>query len=50
MFSRWGGEEFIVLLPKAHDHQASTVAERLRGNLSKIEISIDSGARIIVVE
>lgn len=46
MFSRWGGEEFIVLLPESHDHQASTVAERLRGNLSKIEISTDSGALI----
>ncbi len=46
MFSRWGGEEFIVLLPESHDHQASAVAERLRDNLSKIDISTDGGALI----
>lgn len=46
MFGRWGGEEFIVLLPESNIHQASKVAERLRGNLSKIEVGSDSGALI----
>ncbi|AGF77953.1 diguanylate cyclase (GGDEF) domain-containing protein [Desulfocapsa sulfexigens DSM 10523] len=46
MFGRWGGEEFIILLPESNIHQASTVAERLRGNLSKIEVSTDDGALI----
>lgn len=43
LFGRWGGEEFIVLLPETDSHQASTVAERLRGNLAKIELSANSG-------
>jgi diguanylate cyclase (GGDEF)-like protein len=46
LFGRWGGEEFIALLPESDIHQASTVAERLRGNLSKIEVSTNSGAII----
>lgn len=46
VFGRWGGEEFIVLLPELDLHKASTVAERLRGNLSKIEVSTDSGALV----
>lgn len=46
IFGRWGGEEFIVLLPESDIHQASTVAERLRGNLSKIEVNTDSGALV----
>jgi len=39
VFGRWGGEEFIVILPESDIHQASTVAERLRGNLSKYSYS-----------
>lgn len=46
IFGRWGGEEFIVLLPESDTHQASTVAERLRGNLSKIEVNSDSDTLI----
>lgn len=46
LFGRWGGEEFIVLLPETDIHQASTVAERLRGSLAKIEMSTDSGTLI----
>lgn len=41
IFSRWGGEEFIVLLPESDIQQASKVAEKLRGNLSKIEVGTD---------
>lgn len=44
MFGRWGGEEFIVILPESDIHEASTVAERLRDNLSKIDVSTDTGA------
>ena len=46
MFGRWGGEEFMVLLPESGIHRASTVAERLRGNLSKIEVGTVNGALI----
>jgi len=46
LFGRWGGEEFIVLLPESDKHQALTVAERLRNNFSKIEVSTESGSLI----
>ena len=36
----------MVLLPESGIHRASTVAERLRGNLSKIEVSTVNGALI----
>jgi len=46
IFARWGGEEFIILLPESNVHEASTVAERLRSKLSKIEISSKDGTLI----
>lgn len=43
LFGRWGGEEFIILLPDTEPEHALLVAERLRSNLTKIEICADSG-------
>jgi diguanylate cyclase (GGDEF)-like protein len=34
---RWGGDEFIILLPETDRHQAGTLAERLRGAVSGCE-------------
>lgn len=39
--ARWGGEEFIVLLPDADQHVAMKVAERLRVGVAESIISID---------
>lgn len=39
IFARWGGEEFIILLPESDVHKAFTVAEKLRSKLSKVALS-----------
>ena len=37
---RWGGEEFIVLLPTAALEIATVLAEKLRKNISEVEIEL----------
>jgi diguanylate cyclase (GGDEF)-like protein len=39
--ARYGGEEFTVILPETAAKDATIIAERLRKNISKIEIPID---------
>ncbi len=46
IFARWGGEEFIILLPESTAHEASTVAERLRNKLSRVEINSNGGTLV----
>lgn len=41
--ARWGGEEFILLLPETDAAQAAALAERLRQQISKLRLD-DSGA------
>ncbi|MGE5222617.1 MAG: diguanylate cyclase [Omnitrophica WOR_2 bacterium] len=36
IIGRWGGEEFVVMLPDANGGQASQIAERIRQSLSEI--------------
>jgi diguanylate cyclase (GGDEF)-like protein len=38
VLSRWGGEEFIILLPNTKTLSAAKVAETIRGELSKLVI------------
>lgn len=45
-FGRWGGEEFIILLPESDIHQATKVAERIRIILSNAQVSTDSGSLV----
>ena len=36
---RWGGEEFIIILPESDQQQASVVIERIRNNLAQTKIT-----------
>ena len=38
IISRYGGEEFVILLPEADKEEAYTVSERLRKKMSELEI------------
>ena len=46
LFGRWGGEEFVALLPEIDLPQATIVAERLRARISEAELRSDDGALI----
>lgn len=38
VFARWGGEEFVILLPETYLEDAEKVAERLRKTLENLDI------------
>ncbi|MBI5825374.1 MAG: diguanylate cyclase [Chloroflexi bacterium] len=40
---RWGGEEFILVLPDAQPQQLISVAERLRVRIAETKISLENG-------
>lgn len=46
IFGRWGGEEFVVLLPESNMRQALAIAERLRGHLAAIDLDARSASRL----
>ena len=41
--ARWGGEEFVILLPDATETKATAMAERLRGELAAMDVSLGDG-------
>jgi diguanylate cyclase (GGDEF)-like protein len=41
MAGRFGGEEFVLLLPQAREQDALTVAERLRSHIASMSIPVD---------
>jgi diguanylate cyclase (GGDEF)-like protein len=43
---RWGGEEFVVLLPEQDTTQASLIAEQLRSAVSNYSFSIGGGMHL----
>lgn len=48
VLGRWGGEEFLAILPSTGQPQATLLAERLRATVETIEIPGDSGVRVTV--
>ena len=38
ILARWGGEEFIVMLPETSAEQATQLAERLRGKIAELKM------------
>ncbi len=48
VFGRWGGEEFVVLLPGTDAAVASTIGERLRNAVADVPLVGDNGRRIHV--
>ncbi len=48
ILGRWGGEEFVALLPGVAGAEVREAAERLRIALSEVQINIDQGVSIAV--
>jgi len=42
-FARWGGEEFIMLLPNTDIYGAAEVAEKLRANIEEMTMQTEDG-------
>ena len=49
LICRYGGEEFVILLPETHIEAAKQVAERLRLSIMENPIATDSGPLRITV-
>jgi diguanylate cyclase (GGDEF)-like protein len=47
--ARWGGEEFLLLLPATNRDQAITLAERVRKTVEARKFEFDSGKRSVTV-
>jgi diguanylate cyclase (GGDEF)-like protein len=41
--ARWGGEEFVMLLPETQGDRADALAERLRGVLAETVVALGDG-------
>ena len=46
--ARWGGEEFVVLLPNTMLDGAMAIAEKIRGDIEKADIPHDNGSPLKV--
>jgi len=44
---RFGGEEFVVLLPDVHAAEAHLVAERIRQAVMRIQVPVDADAELV---
>jgi len=41
---RWGGDEFVLILPNTALEQATLIAERLCKDISKLSVTVDTGS------
>jgi diguanylate cyclase (GGDEF)-like protein len=48
LVGRWGGEEFLLLLPGAPEEVVYTVAERVRAQVAAAELSIPDGGTVAI--
>ncbi|HMM67812.1 MAG TPA: diguanylate cyclase [Dokdonella sp.] len=46
LVARWGGEEFVILLPATAQAEALAIAERLRSNLADLVVALSDGREI----
>ncbi len=46
VFGRWGGEEFLVLLPGTPADVAQSIGERLRSEVAGTPVSSEDGRRV----
>ncbi|MBI5092451.1 MAG: sensor domain-containing diguanylate cyclase [Candidatus Hydrogenedentes bacterium] len=46
---RWGGEEFIAILPNLHRPQLEVFAERLRALVEKSSATVSNGALVVTI-
>jgi diguanylate cyclase (GGDEF)-like protein len=44
--ARWGGEEFVMLLPETDSTQACALAERLRASFAEAPVPVDEGQAV----
>lgn len=44
--ARWGGEEFIVLMPQTPLDEAITIAERIRAELAGLAVPVEAGGEV----
>ncbi len=42
---RWGGEEFVVVLPQSPATEGAAIAERIRGRVERLQPALDDGRR-----
>lgn len=56
VLARWGGEEFVLLLPHTHQHEAKTVCEKIRKSIEETEftdighITVSCGVSTVINE